>query len=121
VSLHSSELGPMAPLRVLEDPSKCPGGRSLRSIWRNGEKIAPHIRLVKIIVYAIDRRVRGVPRNAAEAARSTQHRPMTFEQACADLEEAAMQLGDRQQHVTDGAGCGAQPAGVQPSRVRGVL
>jgi hypothetical protein len=54
--------------------------------------MAPHIRLVKIIVYAIDRRVRGVPRNAAEAASNTQHSPMTFQQACADLEDAARQL-----------------------------
>jgi hypothetical protein len=82
VSLQSPEMGAQAPLRVLEDPS-------LRNIWRNGEKIRPHIRLVKQIVYAVDRRVRGVPRNAAEADSTTQHEAMTFEQACADLEEAA--------------------------------
>jgi hypothetical protein len=93
MSLHSPELGAMAPLRVLEDPSQCPGGRSLRSIWRNGQKITPHIRRVKLIVYALDRRVRGAPRNAAEASSNTQHRAMTFKQACADLEDAAKQLG----------------------------
>jgi hypothetical protein len=83
----------MAPLRVLEDPTQCPGGRPLRNIWRNGSKIAPHIRWVKLIVYAIDRRIRGLPRNAAEAASNRQHPAMTFRQACADLEDTAMQLG----------------------------
>jgi hypothetical protein len=92
VSLHSPELGAMAPLRVMEDTSQCPSGLPLRSIWRNGPKMASHISLVKRIVYAIDRRVRGAPRNALEAADQTQHGAMTFQQACLDLEDAAKQM-----------------------------
>jgi hypothetical protein len=95
IGLRAADGKLLAPLRVLECPDKVPGGSSLRDIWRSGNPMCVHIKHVKLVVYALDRRQRGAPRTQADVQAGSQYSPMPFSQACGDLEAAAVQHGKK--------------------------
>ena len=58
------------------------------------------IRLRKISIYAVHRRVHGLPRTKAEVEAGHSHLPMTVEQACDALQQMVAGGGGRKQKKT---------------------